>query len=204
MGGSKSLRACNAHVASASTLSLRSAPARQRMFAASSLRAWRRTASQAGRCRRPFAGISDFELFAAEVASRIDAFGADGFQVGDALHRGPLLVYQGVALTWRVKSWEDVTHDACVCLLRVRSSLPHTALTRCPLTRCAGWRRCCCSESALSCWSWARGPSRGGCARSSYRHVHGIRSLCLSHTHIASDAVKQHCPCPARGCETAG
>lgn len=129
------------------------------MLAAFSLRAWRRTVSQAGRLRRQYAGISDFELFAAEVASRIDAFGADGFQVGDALHRGPLLVYQGVALTWRVESWEDVTQDACVAavcaLCLARPDLYLHAV-------CTGWRRCCCSESALSCWSLAQALSRGG------------------------------------------
>ena len=119
------------HVRGVSTLS--SCRRFAEMFAASSLRAWRRTVSQAGRLRRPYAGISDFELFAAEVASRIDAFGADGFQVGDALHRGPLLVYQGVVLTWQVKSWEDVTQDACVA---ATCALALQGLTR-AFTRCA-------------------------------------------------------------------
>lgn len=79
--------------------------------AATSLRAWRHTVAQAARLRRPFAGMGDFELFEGEVASRIDAYGADGFQVGNVQHRGPLLVYQGVALAWKVQSWEDVTPD---------------------------------------------------------------------------------------------
>ena len=73
--------------------------------------------------------MTDFELLG-EGGFQIDAYGPTAFQVGNRQYTGPLLMYHGVVLSWRVTTWKDITPDAYVqrppshTLLEVGLTLP--------------------------------------------------------------------------------
>jgi hypothetical protein len=97
---------------------------------------------------RHFAGMTDFELLG-EGGFQIDAYGPTAFQVGNRQYTGPLLMYHGVVLSWRVTTWKDITPDAYV--QRPPSHTLPRGGTHTAHRLDAGCRHCCCLRSGQSC-----------------------------------------------------